>query len=159
MFVLWLLLKSWLVWLWLYCASFSRKTRDFPGNDWLNPIYLNCSIQFTSKLSIYFVTDILNNVCPKTRFPRLPWGTKITALVFVVAEHPSTSTFHRGSLQLWRIINYLSANSWHNLFHCLFASEFSSDYTSFGYNIWSELLWKWKTLSQELHCCWDDCIT
>ena len=96
--VLWLLLKSWLAWLWIYCASFSRKTRDFPGNDWLKPKYLDVSIQFTSKLSIYFVTETSNIICPETGFPRLLWGTKMTALIFTVAEHPNISAFHCGSL-------------------------------------------------------------
>lgn len=105
MFVLWLLLKSWLAWLWIYCASFSRKTQNFPGIDWLKPKYLNVSIQFTSKLSIYFVTESSSIICPKTRFPRLLRGTKMTALIFTVAEHPSISAFHCGCLQLWRIIN------------------------------------------------------
>jgi len=129
--------------LWIYCASFSRKTRDFPGQDWLKPKYLNASIQFTSKLSIYFVTEFQILSALKPDSPGCCEAPKWLHSFVTVAEHPSISAFHRGALQFQRIINYLSvylsANGWRSLFHHLFAGEFSSDYTSFGCNIWIEL--------------------
>lgn len=91
MFVLWLLLKTCLACLWIYCASFSRKTLDFPRKDWLNPKYLNVSNQFTTKLCIYF-KETSNMIYPKLRFPRQPRDTKTPALIFTIAEHPNTST-------------------------------------------------------------------